>query len=149
MGKGHRAGRMGEEIRRIISQLLLKEIKDPRIRDNMVSISAVDVSSDGSYATVYISILGFGKNAFATDEQKEDVLAGFNNAKGMIRSQVGHSLKVRHVPELTFKIDNSLEYGCHMNEVIESLGIKHDEEEPAGEKDREAEIDDILKDLQD
>lgn len=146
MGKGYRAGRMGEEIRRIISELVLRELKDPRIRDNMVSISAVDVSSDGSYATVYLSILGFGNGGFATEEQKADVLAGFNKAKGMIRTEVGHAMKVRHVPELTFKIDNSMEYGSHMNAVINSLGIKHDEED-AAEKSIESELDDILKDL--
>ncbi len=145
MGKGHRAGRMGEEIRRIISELILRELKDPRIVENLVSISAVDVSSDGSYATVFVSILGFGTSGYATDEQKADVLAGFNKAKGMIRSEVGHRLKVRHVPELTFKIDNSMEYGSHMNEVINSLGIKHDEEPE--EKDINSEIDDILKEL--
>ncbi len=137
---------MGEEIRRIISNLLIKDIKDPRIRENMVSISAVEVSSDGSYATVYISILGFGKNSFATEEQKKDVLAGFDKAKGMIRGCLGHEMKVRHVPELTFKVDNSLEYGAHMNAVLDALDIKKDEPETE-EKDHSAELDDILKDL--
>ena len=147
MGKGYRAGRMGEEIRKIISELLLREIKDPRITGNMVSVSAVDVSGDGSYATVYLSVLGFGSSGFASDEQKAEVLEGFEKAKGMIRREVGHALKVHHVPELTFKIDNSMEYGCHMNEVINSLGITHDSDEVTEEAAAEAELDDILKDL--
>ena len=75
MGKGYRQGRLGEEIRRIISQMLLSGIKDPRL-SGMISISAVDVTSDGSYATCYVSILGSGENGNPTDEEKEQVLAG-------------------------------------------------------------------------
>ena len=57
MGKGHRQGRLGEEIRRIISELLLRGLKDPRL-SAMISVTAVEVTSDGSYATVYLSVLG-------------------------------------------------------------------------------------------
>ncbi|MBQ2846401.1 MAG: ribosome-binding factor A [Firmicutes bacterium] len=57
MAKGHRQGRMGEEIRKIISDLLFKGLKDPRL-SAMISITAVEVTSDGSYATVYLSVLG-------------------------------------------------------------------------------------------
>ncbi len=121
MGKGYRAGRIGEEIRKIISEMLLREIKDPRLTENMVSVSAVEVSGDGSYATVFVSILGFGNDGFATDEQKAAVLEGFDKAKGLIRREVGHQLQVRHVPELTFKIDTSMEYGSRMEKLIDSL----------------------------
>lgn len=121
MGKGYRAGRIGEEIRKIISEMLLREIKDPRLTENMVSVSAVEVSGDGSYTTVFVSILGFGKDGFATDEQKASVLEGFENAKGMIRREVGHRLQIHHVPELTFKIDSSMEYGTKMDRIIDGL----------------------------
>ena len=57
MGKGYRQGRLGEEIRKIISSMLLRELKDPRL-SAMISITAVEVTSDGSYATVYLSVLG-------------------------------------------------------------------------------------------
>ncbi|MBO4725710.1 MAG: 30S ribosome-binding factor RbfA [Firmicutes bacterium] len=121
MGKGYRAGRIGEEIRKIISEMLLREIKDPRLTESMVSISAVEVSGDGSYATVFVSILGFGEGGFATDDEKTSVLEGFENAKGLIRREVGHRLQIHHVPELTFKIDNSMEYGAKMERIIDSL----------------------------
>lgn len=55
MGKGYRQGRLGEEIRRIISELLISGIKDPRVAEHMISISGVSVTSDGSYATCYVS----------------------------------------------------------------------------------------------
>ena len=67
MGKGYRQGRLGEEIKKIISEMLLKEIKDPKLLENMVSISAVEVTGDGSYATVYVSVLGTESGGFATE----------------------------------------------------------------------------------
>ena len=128
MGKGYRQGRLGEEIRRIISQMLLSGIKDPRL-SGMISISAVDVTSDGSYATCYVSILGSGENGNPTDEEKEQVLAGLRSVKGLIKREIGHQIKLRHIPELIFKIDKSMEYGRHIDDIISRLDIKHDEEE--------------------
>lgn len=150
MGKGHRQGRLGEEIRKIVSQMLLREIKDPGLRDKMLSISAVDVTRDNSYATVYISVLGAGKGAIADDEEKKEILDAFARAKGLIRREVAKSLTLRHVPELLFKIDSSMEYGAHMSEMIDSLGIEHykAEESVPAKRDVDADIDDILKDLQ-
>jgi len=148
MGKGYRQGRLGEEIRKIISTLLLNGIKDPVLLENMVSVSAVDVTSDGSYATVYVSLLGFGKDGFASDEQKEEILKAFGRCKGLFKKEIGKKIKLRHIPELIFKMDNSLEYGMHMNQVISSLGIEnyknYDEEEVSA---LDAELDDIMKDL--
>lgn len=136
MGKGYRASRLGEEIRKVISELLLREIKDPRLTENMVSISAVEVTNDGSYATCYVSVLGVGKDGYADDEKKDEIIAGFNKAKGMIKREIGRSIKLRHVPELIFKIDNSMEYGSRMSKLIDSLGIenyKSDEEDTVSE----------------
>ena len=59
MGKGYRSGRLGEEIRRIVSEMLISGIKDPRLTGNMVSVSGVEVTSDGRYATCYVSVLNF------------------------------------------------------------------------------------------
>ena len=148
MGKGYRQGRLGEEIRKIISELLLREIKDPTLRDGMISISAVEVTSDGSYATVYISVLGKGKGGYADEEQKEAVLEAFKRAKGMIKREIGSSIKLRHIPELVFKIDTSMEYGAHMAEIIGSLGIEnYKAEESVPQSKFDSEADDILKDL--
>lgn len=82
MGKGYRQGRLGEEIRRIVSEMLISGIKDPRIAGKMVSISGVDVTSDGSYATCYVSILSFTKDEEAAKEEEAKVLAGLKSSQG-------------------------------------------------------------------
>ncbi|MDO4546121.1 MAG: 30S ribosome-binding factor RbfA [Bacillota bacterium] len=127
MAKGHRMERLGEEIRKIISDLLLKELKDPRF-SAMISITAVEVTSDGSYATVYFSVLGLDPQKNKEQEQ-QDVIEALQHAKGIIRREIGRSIKLRHVPDLIFKVDKSLEYGRHIEEIIDELDIKHDEED--------------------
>lgn len=127
MGKGHRQGRLGEEIRRIISDLLLRELKDPRL-SAMISITAVEVTSDGSYATVYLSVLGLEPQEETAASQQE-TLEALRNAKGFIRKEIGRQVKLRHVPDLIFKIDKSMEYGRHISKIIDGLDIPHDEDE--------------------
>lgn len=128
MAKGHRQGRMGEEIRKIISDLLFKGLKDPRL-SAMISITAVEVTSDGSYATVYLSVLGMDPDAEKAAAQQQDTLDALNSAKGFIRKEIGRQIKLRHVPDLIFKIDKSLEYGRHIDELISTLDIRHDDED--------------------
>ena len=124
MGKGYRQGRLGEEIRRIISEMLIHGVKDPRL-SGMISLTGVEVTSDGSYATCFVSILGLNQNQEERQKEAEDVLAGLNSAKGLFKREIGHQIKLRHVPELIFKIDESLEYGRHISEIIGTLGIKN------------------------
>ncbi len=128
MGKGYRSGRLGEEIRRIVSDLLLREIKDPRL-SGIVSVSAVEVTEDGSYATVYITVLGSNAGEETSDEKKDEVLAAFKSAKGLIRREIGKQIKLRHVPDILFKMDTSLEYGRHISKLIHELGIERTDEE--------------------
>lgn len=123
MGKGYRQGRLGEEVRRVISDMLLRELKDPRL-SGMVSITSVDVSSDGSYATVYLSV--FVGSDEDKEKKEEDVLAAMRSSKGLIKREIGNHVKVRHIPELTFKMDTSLEYGRHIDELIDEV-VKKDE----------------------
>ncbi len=124
MSKGYRQDRIGEEIRRIISELLIKGLKDPRL-DEMISITAVEVTSDYSYATVYFSVLGTDSD----EEGMNEIADGFTSSQGFIRNQIGKQLKLRHTPELIFKADRSEEYGRHIDGIIESLNISKDEEE--------------------
>lgn len=127
MGKGFRQGRLGEEIRRIISDMLLRDIKDPRLQSAMVSLSAVEVTADGSYATCYVTVLSMGKDDTQKKEIEEQALFGLQSAKGLIKKEIGRQIKLRHIPELIFKLDTSMEYGRHISEVIEKLGIDHEE----------------------
>jgi len=129
MGKVYRKGRLSEEIRRIVSSMLLKDIKDPRLSGGIVTVSAVEVTEDGSYATIYITKLGSNAAEETSGEEKDDVLAAFKSAKGLIRREIGKQVKLRHVPDLNFKIDNSLEYGRHISKLIDELDIEKTEGE--------------------
>lgn len=135
MAKGYRAGRLAEEIRKITGNMLLFELKDPRLKGKMVSVSGVDVSDDGSYATVYLSVLGKSISEDADEKEKDDILKAMKSASGVIRREIGKNVKLRHVPELSFKIDNSIEYGRHMSKIIDSLGIdKYDSNDDSEER---------------
>ena len=139
MGKGYRQGRLGEEIRRIISELLISGIKDPRVAEHMISISGVSVTSDGSYATCYVSVLNFSKDEEEKKTEENDILAGLNSAKGVMKKEISRQVKVRHIPELIFKIDRSMDYGRHIEEILDTIDFDsykkdEDEAEDADEK---------------
>lgn len=125
MSKGHRTERVGEEIKKIISEMLLKDIKDPRLEDRMISITAVDVSPDLGYAHVYIDVLT--GNGVPDDERKaaeQDVIDGFQSCMGHIRKEIAGKLRIHHAPELSFRIDKSMEYGSHIDEKLRELGLE-------------------------
>ena len=122
MGKGHRQERLGGEIQKIISTLLIRELKDPRLQNAMVSVTAVEGTNDGSYATVYLTVLGYGEQTpEKKQKQEQDVLEALQHAKGVIKKEIGKQIKLRHIPELIFKLDTSLEYGRHIEEIISKL----------------------------
>lgn len=121
--KGYRTGRLGEEIKKIVSGMLISEIKDPRLSEKIISITDVDVSRDGSYATCYVSVMAAGDQK----DSENEVLEGLKSATGIFRKEIGKQVKLRRVPELSFKLDNSLEYGRHIEEVIKGLDIKPEE----------------------
>lgn len=114
MGKSFRTNRVAGEIKRIVSMMLISELKDPRI-PSMVSVTGVEVTEDLSYATVYFSMLG-------SDEEKEETLTALKSAAGFIRKEVGKQVKMRRVPEFIFKIDHSLDYGMHISKIIDEIG---------------------------
>ncbi|MBQ1396311.1 MAG: 30S ribosome-binding factor RbfA [Eubacterium sp.] len=137
MAKGYRQGRLGEEIRRIVSDMLMNEIKDPRLAGRMVSITGVEVTSDNSYATCYYTVLspsaaGTDLNADAdeaVEQERREVAEGLKKASGLIRREVGREIKIRRVPELIFKLDTSMEYGRHIDKVIRELEIAPESDE--------------------
>lgn len=123
MSKNFRSHRVAEEIKKVVSMMLINELKDPRI-SSRVTVTGVEVTEDFSYATVFISVFG-------SDEEKENTLTAFKSAAGFIRKEVGKQVKMRHVPEFLFKIDQSIEYGMHISKIIDELGKdtkKQDEE---------------------
>ena len=111
--------RLQAEIQRIVSELLIEGLKDPRI-DPMTSVSKVELSNDTSVATIYFSIYGSQKT-------KEDTLDALENAKGYIRSRLAKVLEIRQVPELRFKIDESVEYSIEIQKILNNLNSESKE----------------------
>jgi ribosome-binding factor A len=112
-----RPNRIGEEIKKELVLLIRNGIKDPRV-DSLISITDVEVTGDLSYATIYISRYG-------SEKQRQDALDGMKAAAGFMRSELSKRLKLRTVPELIFKLDDSLEYGARIENILHQ--IKRDE----------------------
>jgi phosphoesterase RecJ-like protein len=119
--KNYRGGRIGEEIKRIISELLLRELKDPRFSSGMVSVTGVKAADDGTIATVYFTMLGSGVGGDVSAQEKEAILGAFASAKGLIRKEIGSRLGLRHTPDLRFQFDTSEDYGRHIESIIGTL----------------------------
>ncbi|AMA72708.1 MULTISPECIES: 30S ribosome-binding factor RbfA [Aneurinibacillus] len=107
-----RTNRVGEQIKKELSQILQQEIKDPRI--GFVTITGVEVSGDLSIAKVFISVLG-------GDEQKVDTMRALEKAKGFMRSEIGRRITLRHTPDLVFKFDESVEYGSRIESLLNQI----------------------------
>ena len=118
----HRQGRLSEEIKKSISNFLINGAKDPRLNSRIITITGVEVTNDGSYATVFVSPLALADENKA--EVNEAVLAGLAKAKGAIRSQVSRDIMLRHTPELIFKLDSSQDYGAHIDSLIEEINAQ-------------------------
>lgn len=112
--------RMNGEVMREISKIVAYDIKDPRIHP-MTSVVSVDVTADLKYAKVYVSVLG-------SEEEKKKTEEGLRSASSHIRSCLAKNLNLRNTPELTFIMDDSIEYGISMSRKIEQLKQKEEEE---------------------
>ena len=127
MASNNRTRRIAEEIRKIVSTMLINGIKDPRI-NSLVSVTDVEVTSDLSYAYIYVSILG---------GDEESTLDGLKSACGYIRREVGKNIKIRHTPEIIFKIDDSLLKGMYMDDLIKKVNNGYKDSSEKNAKDGE------------
>ncbi len=108
-----RINRISEEVKKVVSDLLFREIKDPRI-SGLPSVNRVVVTKDLNTAKIYISVLG-------SDEEKASTIKGLENAKGFIRNEIGKRISLRHVPEPVFYLDKSIEEALYMTQLIEKV----------------------------
>ncbi|CAM5788416.1 MULTISPECIES: 30S ribosome-binding factor RbfA [Brevibacillus] len=119
-----RMSRVGEEIKKELSIVLQRGLKDPRI--GFVTVTDVEVTSDLQLAKVYVSIFG-------SEEQRRDSLAGLQKAKGYLRTEIGRRVKLRHIPDFVFKLDESIDYGSKIETILREIstdgekGDKQDE----------------------
>ena len=120
MRRSFRQGRLGGEIKRIISDMLIYGIKDFEL-SRMVGITDVEVTLDGSFATVYINLIGDLDSEYASDQAKQEVIDAFYNARGYIRKGIAAKLQIKHTPDLIFKIDTSGEYARHIDKLFDQL----------------------------
>lgn len=108
----NRTERIKEEIKREMSAVI-RELKDPRIAP-MTSVVATDVTKDLKYAKIYISVMG-------SEEEKKNTVQALKNATGFIKREIGMRLDLRCVPQPTFVLDGSIDYGMHINEIISKI----------------------------
>ena len=116
----NRINRINEEIQKSLASALMS-VKDPRVADALISITRVETTPDLRYTKVYVS--------FLQEEKVKDAMAGLKSAAGWIRRQLGSNLKLRYAPEIVWALDDSITYGAHMLNLINSLGVTHDDEE--------------------
>lgn len=116
----HKIERTTEDIRRELTAIF-RELKDPRVTGAFLSIVRVEVTNDLSYCTVHVSAIE------GLDKAKEAV-KGLKSASGYIRRELGHRLRLRHVPELIFTATDSIEYSAHISRVLNSLDISESED---------------------
>ncbi|MDF2590213.1 MAG: ribosome-binding factor [Anaerocolumna sp.] len=125
--------RINGEVQRELSTLISREIKDPRINP-MTSVVAVDVAPDLKHAKVYISVLG-------DEDSRKNTLAGLRSAAPYMRSQLARSINLRNTPELTFVMDQSIEYGVNMSKLIDEVNKDHNHNENLQDTENEDEDD--------
>ena len=124
-GNNYKGGRTNSDVQRVLSHIIMNELKDPRINPVRTSITKLEVTKDLKYCKVYISVFG-------DDEKKKDAIAGLDSAKGYIRRTLAGSLNLRNTPELQFTLDNSIEYGVEMAKKIDDiLGTSSEDEADA------------------
>lgn len=109
---------INQEIQRELSDLL-RGVKDPRVQDCLISITRVETTPDLRYAKVYVS--------FLQQDRADDAMKGLKSASGYLRRGLGQGLNLRYTPEIQWALDDSITYGAHMLELINSLGVEADE----------------------
>lgn len=107
----YRRGRINEEMVKELA-VILREVKDPRVAEAFVSVTAADVTPDLKFAKIYFSVMG---------GDKKEVKKGLKNAAGYIRKRLAETLNLRQTPELSFVEDESIEYGARINSILNKI----------------------------
>ena len=115
-----RSDKISEALHELISGLLVKGVKDPRI--GFTTITAVKVADDLHLATVFFTVIG-------DDTEKKNTEQGLNSARGFIRKEMAKSLRMRYVPDIIFKYDESVDYGRHIDSLLNELTTTNAEDD--------------------
>ncbi len=114
----HRLDRTNEDIQRVMSSLL-RTIKDPRVNQGMISVTAVETTGDLRYSKIYLSVLGL--------KNEKELMKGLKSAAGFLRHELGEALSLRYTPELIFELDKSIERGANISRIINELETSEDD----------------------
>ncbi len=106
--------RINGEVQRELSEIIRMEIKDPRVTGAMISVVSVEVTPDLKYCKAYISVLG-------DEDTAKEAITGLKNAVGYIRRELARRVNLRNTPEISFILDQSIEYGVHMSKLIDEV----------------------------
>jgi ribosome-binding factor A len=120
VANNRRVSRVASLIKREVSQMLLNGIKDDRVGAGMVSITDIDLSGDLQHATIFVSIYG-------TEDAKRETMEGLHASRGFVRRELGHRIRLRRSPEITFSEDRSLERGDRMVHLLNQIGQEREE----------------------
>ena len=124
MAISNRIGRINDDIQRVLSDRL-RQVKDPRVQQGMISVTRVETTGDLRYAKVWLSVLG--------ELNKREFKRGLKSCAGWLRHELGETLSLRYTPELTFELDHSIEYGAKISRMIEQIEEAEGHEEPDSE----------------
>lgn len=130
MPNPHRQAKLGEQIALEVSDLLRTRVKDPRV--GFASITRVEVSGDLRHAKIYVSVLG-------AEGEKKATIEALSHATGFIRRELASRLTIRFMPEIAFKLDNSIERGAHVLGLIRELELEEQNTDDKSEDEDEDE----------
>jgi ribosome-binding factor A len=119
----HRIERVSSLMRHEISDLLQRQVKDPRL-SQFVAVNEVSISADMKYAKVFVSCMG-------SQEERQAMLSGLEAAANFLRNQLSKRLRLRHIPELSFEWDDSIERGDHLLQLMDKISTEHTPQEPS------------------
>lgn len=116
--------RINGEVQRVLAEVIRGEIKDPRI-SSLTSVVAVEVAPDLKTCKAWISVLG-------DEKARQDTYAGLRSAEGFIKNQLARRINLRNTPEITFVMDQSIEYGATMSKKIDEVMSKMPDRQDEG-----------------
>mgnify|MGYP003912239859 CR=1 FL=1 len=133
--------RINMEVQRELSEIIRREVKDPRIHP-MTTVVAVEVTPDLKYCKAFISVLG-------DEETASNTLAGLKSGVGYVRRELARRVNLRNTPELTFVLDQSIEYGVHMSHLIDQVTKDLRDKEMDEDTEEEMEMEDTKEEKED
>ncbi|ATW24206.1 30S ribosome-binding factor RbfA [Candidatus Formimonas warabiya] len=116
----YRSGRLSEEFKKEISDVIKNHVKDPRV--GFVSVVFVDVSGDLRHAKVFVSVLG-------SEATVKDTMAALKSASGFIRREIAHRIQLRYTPEITFVYDDSIAHGAKISKILADVIPEEEKDE--------------------